>query len=134
NQITGLPALGMWGSPIVSANGRYVAFVSSGTNLVTNSLSGDYHACIRDTQAARTLLADMALDGTGAGVSGMISPALSADRPLLAFETFQSNLVPNDQNSNSDVFIFTAGTAATEWISVNAPMLPGSGPTISWAT
>ena len=134
DQTTGQPAIGMCSSPALSADGRYVAFVSSGTNLVTNPMSGDYHAYVRDTRSGTTVLADVALDGTGAGVGAMIWPALSADGQLLAFETYQTNLVATDQNSNDDVFVFTPGTAGMEWLSVNDPSLFGSGPTISWQT
>lgn len=134
DRTTGQPAIGMCSSPALSADGWHVAFVSSGTNLVTNSMSGDYHTYVRDTWSGTTVLADVALDGTGAGVGATIWPALSADGQLLAFETCQTNLVATDQNSNDDVFVFTLGTAGMEWPSVNNPSLFGSGPTISWQT
>lgn len=134
DQTTGQPAVGMCSSPALSADGRYVAFVSSGTNLVTNSMSGDYHAYVRDTWSGTTVLADVALNGTGAGVGAMIWPALSADGQFLAFETCQTNLVATDRNSNDGVFVFTPGTAGMEWLSVNDPSLFGSGPAISWQT
>jgi Tol biopolymer transport system component len=134
DQTTGQPAIGLCSSPALSADGRYVAFISSGTNLVTNAISGDYHAYVRDTQSGTTVLADAGLDGTGAGVGAMIYPALSADGQSLAFETYQPNLVATDQNSNDDVFVFTPGTIGLERISANEPTLFGSGPTISWQT
>ena len=37
--------------PAIDSSGRFVAFLSSATNLVTNSLAGDYHLYVRDMQA-----------------------------------------------------------------------------------
>jgi Tol biopolymer transport system component len=134
DRTTGLAANGICSSPVVSADGRYVAFVSSGTNFATNVLSGEYHVYLRDTLTGTTSLADAAPNGTGVGVYGTVFPSLTADGQAVAFETFQPGLVPSDNNSRDDVFVFAPGLTGTELISVNNSALPGSGPTISWPT
>ena len=40
------PANGLCDSPVVSSNGQFVAFVSNATNLVANTLTGDWHVCL----------------------------------------------------------------------------------------
>jgi len=46
------PANGLCDSPVVSSNGQFVAFVSNATNLVANTLTGDWHVYRRDLQLA----------------------------------------------------------------------------------
>ena len=54
--------------PAIDASGRYVAFLSSATNVVTNSVIGDYHLYIRDVQASATTLVDADTNGVGSSV------------------------------------------------------------------
>ncbi len=58
DQNTGGPASGVCDSPVVSANGQFVAFLSGGANLVPNPLIGQYHVYLRDVQADATTLLD----------------------------------------------------------------------------
>ena len=46
------PANGFCDSPVVSSNGQFVAFTSTATNLVANTLAGDWHVYLRDLQPA----------------------------------------------------------------------------------
>jgi len=119
-------------SPSVSANGRFVAFLSNATNLTTNSLSGGYHLYLRDMQAGTTLLVDADTNGVTAGVAPTAFPSLSADGQWVAFESASPNLVPNDNNGDYDVFLANPYAGVTELISAHHPTLPGGGPTISW--
>ena len=43
NQDNSGPANGFCDSPVVSSNGQFVAFISNATNLVANTLTGDWH-------------------------------------------------------------------------------------------
>ncbi len=103
----------------ISADGRFVAFVSAATNLVpgdTNSES-DVFVHDRDTGAARRVSVDSAgsqADGSSA------APAISADGRFVAFVSAASNLVPGDTNGESDVFVHDRQTGATERVSVNS--------------
>src|SRR5437016_12570544 len=88
-----------------SPAGRYVAFLRSATNLVTNSVVGDYHLYIRDVQAGTTSLVDADTNGVGSSVSPSTAPPLSADGRLVAFESLDVNLVRDDRNHDYDVFL-----------------------------
>src|SRR6266581_275767 len=72
--------------PALDPSGRYVAFLSSATNLVTNSVIGDYHLYIRDVQAGTTSLVDSDTNGVGSSVGPSTAPRLSDDGRLIAFE------------------------------------------------
>src|ERR1017187_5984734 len=63
------PANGFCDSPVVSFNGQFVAFVSSATNLVTNTLAGAWHVYLRDLQTGVTQLLDADTNGVGTGVA-----------------------------------------------------------------
>jgi len=62
---------------MLSANGRFVAFISSATNLVTNTLAGDFHVYVRDLQSGVTQLLDADANGVGVGVDPTVVPAIS---------------------------------------------------------
>lgn len=119
-------------SPAVSSNGQYVAFLSNGTNLTANALTGAFHLYLRNLQAGTTWLVDAATNGIGSGVDPTTVPSLSADGQSVAFECVQRNLVPNDNNGDYDVFLARPFAGSNELISANDPALPGRGPTIIW--
>ena len=59
---------------MVSSDGRFVAFVSTATNLVANTLTGDWHVYLRDLQAGVTQLLDADTNGAGVGVDLTTGP------------------------------------------------------------
>ena len=71
------PANGFCDAPVVSANGQFVAFTSTATNLVANTLAGDWHVYLRDTAAGVTQLLDADTNGVGVGVASTMVPALA---------------------------------------------------------
>jgi len=98
------------GGPVISRNGRYIAFGSAASNLVagdTNDLSDIF---IRDRTAGVT----RRLSISTAGEQTLPSPfylgssgpaAISADGHHVAFLSSASNLVPDDTNNDYDVFL-----------------------------
>jgi len=109
--------------PVVDPTGRWVAFLSSATNLTTNTLAGEYHLYVRDRQSGTTTLVDADRNGAGAGVSPSTAPGWSADGRFVTFEVADSNLVENDRNHASDVFVRDLGSNSTELISARHPTL-----------
>jgi hypothetical protein len=126
NQDNSGPAHGFCDSPVVSSNGQFVAFVSNATNLVANTLTGDWHVYRRDTQAGVTQLLDADMNGVGVGVTLAMVPALSADGSVAVFDTV--NLLSDNRHMNDNVFVrnMTAGT--TGLISARQPALPSPAP------
>src|SRR5262245_14604998 len=79
-------------APSISGNGRYVAFVSTSSNLVT-SVSGT-QVYLRDTQAGQTSLVSKDNNGSpnpGGGVSS--TPAISSDGRYVTFVSLSTNLL-----------------------------------------
>ena len=85
----GNPANGYSFNPTISADGRFVAFDSSATNL--GDTTGVF---VHDRQTGATQ-----------GVRVGSDPALSADGRVVAFSSAASDLVPGDTNGQWDVFV-----------------------------
>jgi Tol biopolymer transport system component len=121
NLSNALPPNALCDWPRVDASGRYVAFLCNATNLVTNSLVGDFHLYIRDTQSGVTRLINAGTNGAGTGVNPSTPPALSADGRLVAFECPDGNLIADDRNRADDVFVRDLVADTTELISSHHP-------------
>ncbi len=100
----------------LSADGRAVAFFSRSFNLVDGtSLGGVF---VHDRLTGATELVSVASDGSPGNTLFPSDPALSADGRVVAFWSIASNLVPDDTNDESDVFVHDRLTGATERVSV----------------
>jgi hypothetical protein len=72
------------GSPVISTNGRYVAFVSTATNLVANATNAA-NIFLRDLQAGTTTLVNVNTNGSLVGSGDCSAPVMSADGRYIAF-------------------------------------------------
>jgi Tol biopolymer transport system component len=101
----------------ISGDGRYVAFTSSATNLVAGDTNGASDVFLHDTQTGETTRVSLASDGSqGYGWSEV--PSISTDGRYIAFYSAATNLVANDTNGASDVFLHDTQTGTTSRISV----------------
>jgi archaellum component FlaF (FlaF/FlaG flagellin family) len=107
------------GEPSISANGRYVAFDSHDSTLVANDTNYVTDSFVYDRQTGTTERITIASDGTQAN-DGNEFPLLSADGRFVAFTSFATNLVPNDTNHTSDVFVHDRQTGTTTRVSVSS--------------
>ena len=104
-------------APSISANGRYVAFRSEASNLVSGDTNNTLDVFVHDRQTGQTTRVSVASDGTqGNGLS--IHPALSANGRYVAFFSEASNLVSGDTNGTSDIFVHDRQTGQTTLVSV----------------
>ena len=90
-------------NPSISADGRYVAFHSLATNLVTGDSNLTSDIFVHDTVTGTTTRLSVD-DNGGEGDKISISPCISADGRYVAFRSFASNLVTDDQSGEWDVF------------------------------
>jgi len=87
-------------APAVSADGRYVVFVSRATSLVPGVSDIHSHLFLRDRQTGETTLLDIGLDGDPANHDSCSSayqcgpPAITGDACYVAFYSCAGNLVP----------------------------------------
>jgi Tol biopolymer transport system component len=104
-------------APSISADGRYVAFHSDATNLVSGVTNGTTHIFVHDRQTGVTTRVSVASDGTE-GNSVSIKPSISADGRYVAFQSIATNLVSGDTNGTQDIFVHDRQTGQTTRVSV----------------
>ena len=115
----------------ISANGRYVAFVSTSTNLSPGQPIGAAAVFVRDVRAGTTELVSVSRDGEQVGDSSFsLHPSISADGRYVAFESDASNLVPGDTNNASDVFVRDRLKETTSRVSVSSTDRQAKGPSL----
>lgn len=118
---TGGQADGPSSNPSVSNDGRYVAFQSTATNLVTGDTNLVSDIYVRDRFSGTTTRVSVA--GTNTQANGASSsPAISGDGMIVAFDSQATNLVSSDTNQARDVFVRTwrASPPATTRVSVTS--------------
>jgi len=99
----------------LSADGRWVAFRSSASNLVAGSTSMNSIYLHELASGATTLISK-----SSAGVQGdddSFNPAITPDGRFIAFDSYASNLVPGDTNWAQDIFVHDRSTGAVERVS-----------------
>ncbi|MFQ5667063.1 MAG: hypothetical protein ACE5I7_11600 [Candidatus Binatia bacterium] len=100
-------------APGISADGQVVAFYSAATNLVADDTNGQTDVFVRFRDTGVTELVSKRVDGTlGDGAS--VNPSISADGRFVAFQSQASNLVPNDTNNTTDIFVVDLETGDVE--------------------
>jgi Tol biopolymer transport system component len=105
------------GTPIISAEGRYVAFGSNSTNRFNNNNFPIADIMVRDLQSEQTFLVSMAYNEQPAD-SASYEPSISADGRYVAFESGASNLVKGDTNHLTDIFVYDLKTGEMKRVSV----------------
>ncbi len=91
-------------APSVSGNGRFIAFESQATNLVSHDTNQENDVFVHDRVTGKTERISVATDGTeGNGESR--SPSISANGRFVAFQSYADNLVEGDENNATDIFV-----------------------------
>lgn len=114
------------GSPVLSSNGRYVAFASVASNLAPADFNGLQDIYVRDMDTGTTMRMSVSSAGVG-GNSWSMSPAISGDGRLVAFTSNSSNLVSGDVNATEDIFVRDMTTNQTIRVSVSNDGVQGNG-------
>ena len=115
-------------TPIISADGRFVAFYSEARNLIAGFVDGNDLAegdvYMRDMQLGTTTLVSINQDGTASANNQSAPLAFSANGQFLAFDSVASDLAANDANGQDDLFVRDLVHGTTVLASVN---LQGTG-------
>jgi Tol biopolymer transport system component len=113
-------------NPSISADGRYVAFVSLANNLVPNS--NLYTAVyVRDRQTGTTTKVSVNSNGVQGNDHVNSGTSISADGRFVVFGSLATNLVPGDTNGTTDVFVRDLQLGKTTLVSVNSNGVQGDG-------
>ena len=98
--------------PTISADGRYVAFYSDASDLVSGDTNGERDVFVHDRQTNTTTR--VSINSSGAQSNGFsYFASLSADGRYVAFYSDATNLVYNDTNGVGDIFVHDMQTGAT---------------------
>lgn len=112
--------------PSISADGRFVAFWSISSNLVPNDNNKRPDTFVHDRQTGTTTRVSLDSSGNEANNSSF-SNAISADGRYVAFMTWASNLVADDNNNARDIFVHDRQTGMTSRVSVDSTGSEGNG-------
>ncbi len=124
----GVPTNTISDTPVLSPDGRYVAFRSNATNLVANAVSSGFHIYLRDLQAGTTQLVDADTNGVGSTDVGNTFPSVSANGQVVVFNSPDGSLVSADSNNALDVFARDTVAGTNELISQrNQALVPETG-------
>ncbi len=110
--------------PSLSADGRFVAFHSSATNLVPGpvdddgNIIGGSHVYVLDRETDTTKRVSVSSDGELGTRPSFDDNSISADGRFVSFMSLAANLVPDDTNNVRDVFVRDLVENTTERVSV----------------
>lgn len=108
------------------ANGRYVAFESEASNLVSGDTNRRRDVFVRDRVAQTTLRVSVGPRGAqGNDIS--YNAAISSNGRLVVFQSYASNLVPGDTNDEMDLFVRDLQAGTTSRISVDSDERQANG-------
>jgi Tol biopolymer transport system component len=104
---SGIQAFGDCLGPVLSGDGRFVAYSSVAANLVPNDTNGARDIFWVDTATGETLRASVGTYGAQANNdSGSLSrPSITADGRFVAFDSLANNLIAVDGNNSDDIFL-----------------------------
>jgi Tol biopolymer transport system component len=123
----GNQANGNSGTPAISGNGRYVAFSSEANNLVSNDTNNRVDIFIHDLFAHTTEIVTQGLAGAPSNGISLYTPSLSQDGRYIVFDSTASNLVGNDNNDGSDVYVWDRVLKTIMLVSVSFDGLEAAG-------
>lgn len=108
--------------PVISGNGRVVAFYSYATNLVARDHNGLPDVFVHNMRTRRTTRVSVNSSGkeSGGPPTGFDGLAISEGGSVVAFASYASNLVAGDRNRVSDVFVHNRATGRTTRVSVRS--------------
>jgi len=99
----------------ITPDGRYVAISLQGTNVGIGDTEGQVF--VRDRQAGNTTL--VSVNSAGVMANSFSTQAdISADGRYVAFQSYATNMAPNDTNAHADIFVRDRQTGVTERVSL----------------
>ncbi|MDP2232065.1 MAG: hypothetical protein Q8K89_00395, partial [Actinomycetota bacterium] len=93
------------GGLAVSADGRYVAFASSASNIIEGDTNGQWDIFFRDTESQETTLVSVTTSGGFSAGQATNYVQMTPDGRYVLFSSFGTDLVPEDTNGYPDVFV-----------------------------
>ena len=145
---TGTPSAAGGFAASVSADGRFVAFASAGSDFVDGDTNGTVDIFLRDMNNGTTAMVSASQTGTAADLGVVVNNVagkreISDDGRYVAFASSATNLVPTSNNGKSQVYVKDMATGLVTRASVDgsnaagndassAPALSGNGRVVAF--
>lgn len=135
----GQPTSGDSDEPVISSNGRYVAYYSSDRNLVTGDTNGSKDVFVWDRTTGTTVRASLSSTGVE-GARGSRSPSISGDGRYVAFITgnawAEGDIDSGVESTGDEVDVYVKDMVTGGVVRASVPATPGAvadswGPAIS---
>ncbi|RLD04087.1 MAG: hypothetical protein DRI32_06335, partial [Chloroflexi bacterium] len=123
---SGAQATGYSYEPSISDDGRYVAFHSYASDLVTGDTNAQSDIFVRDLQNNLTERVSVDSSGVQGGGSSFYA-SISGDGRYIAFQSDATNLVIGDGNLAGDVFVHDRQSGVTTRVSIDSNGVEGNG-------
>lgn len=104
---------------VVAPGGRYVGFSSLATNLIANDSNGHWDAFVRDRSTSKTERVSVSSAGAEGNADSFLWSITDGGR-FVVMVSDASNLVENDTNHASDVFVRDRRANTTKRVSLGA--------------
>jgi hypothetical protein len=101
----------------ISTTGRFVVFTSAATNLVPGDSNGATDVFVKNRQTGKTTRVSKRSNGAQGNGASFV-PTISPNGRYVSFTSQASNLVPNDSNGVSDIFVHDRKNKKTRRVSV----------------
>ncbi len=114
-------------APSVSANGRFVVFESAASDLVADDTNGFTDIFFYDRVLELMIRVSVATGGTEAMTGDSTNPSISPDGRYIVYDSMASDLVANDTNGLSDIFLYDRQTQITTRVNLGAGGVQATG-------
>ncbi len=114
-------------NPAISDDGRFVAFESDATDLVDDDTNAMTDVFVHDRQEGTTERVSVADDGSQAMGGASTDPSVDADGDTVAFQSDATNLVDDDTDVDTDVFVRDLADGSTTLASASTDGEQGDG-------
>ncbi|MFK5894082.1 MAG: hypothetical protein QM504_12745 [Pseudomonadota bacterium] len=129
DQASAFPKRGI-SSRSASLDGRYIAFNSEGINLVANDTNNVKDIFVRDTLNGTTKR--VSVDSSGAQANWeSASASITPDGRYILFRSDANNLINNDTNNSTDIFLHDTSNGETKRVSIATGGGEANGPSLS---
>lgn len=103
----------------ISSDGRYIAFSSRASNLVSGDINFKIDVFVHDRQTGQKTI--ISVDSSGnQGNENSGGPSMSSDGRYIAFTSYASNLIPGDITIERDVYVHDRQTGQTSLVAVDS--------------
>lgn len=122
-----LPANGDSGRPTLNADGRYVAFVSTSTNLTPSDTNGRRDVFLHDNQLGGTEMVSVSTQGVEGTADSGAEIAVGASEGFVAFISEATNLVAGGTGGAQNAFLRDRCSGAVGACPISAPVADADG-------